>query len=203
MYRCIKRDSMSPVTGGNTMKKLTTFVLLAAIAALPATALARHRPGHRFGPPAGHKILVKQAMQKAGLSDGQIRSIETLRDEAQREVVDIRHEIEKARLDFEQLMKVDSPNEAAVMDQLEKIHALRLKLAKNRVKLLLDVRKEMTPAQWEKLQAIRAERRIKRRKRIIERRRSAGEGMQPRRGMGSGMDPGMGMGPGLGPDLGE
>ena len=135
------------------MKRLITVVILLAFCSVPLVASARH--GRGFGK-AG-KILIKKALKEAGLSDQQIRRIEVLKSEADRAKIDIRADLEKGRLDFEQLLNVDSPNEAAVFKQLEKVHAIKLLLKKNHVKLMLQVRKEITPEQWQKLQELKAE----------------------------------------------
>lgn len=139
------------------MKKLISLSVALAICAPPALALAG--PGMRgLGP-----VMVKKAMKDAGLSDQQVRRVELLRDESERQVLDIRHEMHKARIDLRQMMQVDSPDRAAIFGQLEKIAGIRLQLEKNRVELILDIRREVTPEQWEKLQLLRAEHRLKQR----------------------------------------
>jgi len=152
------------------MKRLITVVILFAFCSVPLVASARH--GHRAGK-AG-KILITKAMKEAGLSEQQIRRIEVLKAEADRARIDIRADLEKSRLDLEQLMKVDSPNESAVFKQLEKVHAITLQLKKNHINLMLQVRKEITPEQWEKLQILKAEFKMKHRQKMRKRLKGAG-----------------------------
>ena len=142
------------------MKRLITLAILVAFCSVPLAASAGRGHGRGFG--KGGKILIKKAMKEAGLNDQQIRRIETLKLEADRAKIDIRAELEKGRLDFEQLTNVDKPNEAAVIKQLEKVHAIKLQLKKNHIKLMLQVRKEITPEQWNKLQELKAQFKMKR-----------------------------------------
>jgi Spy/CpxP family protein refolding chaperone len=135
-------------------------MVIAILAALPFTAQARRGFG-KVSP-----ALIKQALRDAGLSDQQIRRIEQLKDEADRNMLDIRYQLQKARLDLKQLMKVDSPNEAAVYKQVEKISAIQLKQKKNRISMVLAIRKEVTPEQWEKLSYLFAKHKMKRRRQM-------------------------------------
>ncbi len=144
------------------MKKSIT--LLVALMLSLGTAVALAGPGH--APPA----LKRKFMKKLGLNAKQIKKIDDLTYRADREKLDIRHEIEKNRLDLEQLMSVDKPNQAAIFSKLEKLSALELRLKKNRIGLMLKVRALLTPEQWEKLEGFQAARQAKRRERRIRRR---------------------------------
>jgi Spy/CpxP family protein refolding chaperone len=144
------------------MKKAIT--LLVALMLSLGTAVALAGPGH--APPA----LKRKFMKKLGLDTKQIKKIEDLTYRADREKLDIRHEIQKNHLDLEQLMSAEKPNEAAIFSKLEKISALELKLKKNRIGLMLKVKAILTPQQWEKLQDFQAARQAKRRERRMRRR---------------------------------
>ena len=141
-----------------------TITLLVALMLSLGTAVALAGPGH--APPA----LKRKFMKKLGLDSKQIKKIDDLTYRADREKLDIRHEIEKNRLDLEQLMSADKPNEAAIFSKLEKISALELKLKKNRIGLMLKVKTILTPEQWEKLQEFQAVRQAKRREKRMHRR---------------------------------
>ena len=144
------------------MKKAIT--LLVALMLSLGTTVALAGPGH--APPA----LKRKFMKKLGLDTKQIKKIEDLTYRADREKLDIRHEIEKNRLDLEQLMSADKPNEAAIFSKLEKVSALELKLKKNRISLMLKVKAILTPTQWEQLQEFQAARQAKRREKRMRRR---------------------------------
>jgi Spy/CpxP family protein refolding chaperone len=144
------------------MKKAIT--LLVALMLSLGTAVALAGPGH--APPA----LKRKFMKKLGLDTKQIKKIEDLTYRADREKLDIRHEIQKNHLDLEQLMSAEKPNEAAIFSKLEKISALELKLKKNRIGLMLKVKAILTAEQWDKLQEFQAARQAKRREKRMRRR---------------------------------
>jgi Spy/CpxP family protein refolding chaperone len=118
---------------------------------LPALALAEPPP--LAGPPLAGKKL----MHEIGLSDQQIEKVQELSLKADREQIDIRADLDKAHLDMRQLLSADKPDQKAVFAQIEKIGALEIRMKKNRIGLMLEVRKLMTPAQWEKIEKIWAE----------------------------------------------
>jgi Spy/CpxP family protein refolding chaperone len=144
------------------MKKAITLMVALMLSLGAAVALAG--PGH--APPA----LKRKFMKKLGLDTKQIKKIEDLTYRADREKLDLRHEIQKNHLDLEQLMSAEKPNEAAIFTKLEKISALELKLKKNRIGLMLKVKAILTPQQWEKLQEFQATRQAKRREKRMRRR---------------------------------
>jgi Spy/CpxP family protein refolding chaperone len=144
------------------MKKAITLLVTLMLSLGAVAALAD--PGHP--PPA----LKRKFMKKLGLDSQQIKKIDDLTYRADREKLDIHHEIEKNRLDLEQLMSAEKPNEAAIFSTLEKISALELKMKKNRIGLMLKVRAILTPEQWEKLQEFQANRQAQRRDKRMRRR---------------------------------
>ncbi len=148
------------------MKRISVIMLTAIALCLgPGVANAGK------GPPA----LKKKVMREIGLTDAQIKKIDDLTYKADREKLDVKHDVQKARLDLRHLMDSDKPSKSAVFSQVEKISALELKLKKNRVGLMLDVRALLKPEQWEKLQMFQAQRRFKHRERSM-RQRKGGDG---------------------------
>jgi Spy/CpxP family protein refolding chaperone len=148
------------------MKRLIS-ILVAVLLAMPVIALAR--PGFKHGFKRLNPVMVKKVLKDAGASDQQVRRVQVLIDDTKSKTLDIKHELEKARLDVEQLMRADNPNRAAIFKQIDKIGALRLQMKKLWVGTILDVRKELTPEQWEKVQLFKAERRMKHRKKMRKR----------------------------------
>ena len=154
-------------------------ILVVALLALPTIALAG--PGfkrgfkHGFGPGGGHgfnrlnPVMVKKVLKDAGASDQQVRRVQVLIDDTKSKTLDVKHELEKAHLDMQQLMQAENPDRAAIFKQIDKIGALKLQMKKLWVGTILDVRKELTPEQWEKVQMFKAERRMKHRKQMRQR----------------------------------
>lgn len=134
------------------------------------------------GPPA----LKKKVLRKIGLNDAQIKQIDDLTYQADGKMIDIKHDVQKARLELRRLMDSDKPSKSAVFSQIEKISALQVKQKKNRIGLMLDIRALLKPEQWEKLQMFQAMRRHERRERRRHRRMGRGMGGGPGGGMGGG-----------------
>jgi len=149
------------------------FISLMVVALLAVPVIALAGPGFKHGHKRGFKglnpVIMKKVMKDAGCSQQQIRRIEVLKDEVDRKKLDIRHEVEKARLDMKQLMQADNPNRTTIFKQIDKIGALRLQLKKLWVGFVLDVRKELTPEQFEQVQLLKAEFKMKHRKQMRKR----------------------------------
>ena len=152
------------------MKRLIS-ILVVALLAVPTMAFAGRGFKHGFG--HGFKrlnpVMVKKVLKEAGASEQQIRRVQTLIDESKRKTLDLKHELEKGRMDIQQLMQADNPDRAAIFKQIDKVGALKLQMKKLWVGTILDVRKELTPEQWEKVQMFKAERKMKRRKHMRKR----------------------------------
>jgi Spy/CpxP family protein refolding chaperone len=137
--------------------------LVVALLALPTMALAG--PGFKRGFKRGfghgfnrlNPVMVKKVLKDAGASDQQVRRVQVIIDETKAKTLDVKHELEKARLDVEQLMRAENPDRAAIFKQIDKIGALN------------DVRKELTPEQWERVQMLKAEKMMKHRKKMRKR----------------------------------
>jgi Spy/CpxP family protein refolding chaperone len=152
------------------MKRLISLMVVALLA-MPVVALAGPGFGRGFGP--GFKqlnpVMVKKVLTDAGCSDQQVRRVQVLIDETKRKTLDIRHELEKARMDVVQMMQSENPDRAAIFKQIDRIGDMKLRLKKLWVGTILDVRKELTAEQWDKLQMLKADRMIKRRKQMRQR----------------------------------
>jgi Spy/CpxP family protein refolding chaperone len=136
--------------------------MVVALFTLPTIALAG--PGFKHGFKRMSPVIMKKVLKDAGCSDQQIRR-------AERKKVDLKHQMETLRLDIKQLMQADNPDRAAIFKKIDQIGAVKLKLKKLWVGTILDVRKELTPEQWEQVQLLKAERMMKHRKQMRKRMR--------------------------------
>ncbi len=126
------------------MKKWMTGCLIVALASVAGEGLGQ-RPGRG---PAGRGPDGTAILQEAGLSAEQIEQISQIRDEVRREVIGLRAEVQTARLDFRREMDAETPDEAAVMAALERIHAVQLQIRKAQVSGLLRARAIAGPEAW-------------------------------------------------------
>jgi Spy/CpxP family protein refolding chaperone len=127
------------------MKRVLSVLVLGSLLAAPALA--------------GDNLASKRKLLRdVGLGPDQIKKIEDIYYRTEQDAIDIRRDLQKARLELRRLLSVDQPDERAIYGQLEKISDIDLKLKKTRIGALLAVRKLMTRDQWDKLEAIQAER---------------------------------------------
>ena len=144
--------------------KRVSLIVVVVFSLVATTAFARGPRGKRgFGGPGPDPVLAHAALKDAGLSAKQLEQIDTLHDAAQRKTIDLRHDLDLARLEMRKLMSTYKVNKTAVMNQLDKIDGIKLRLKKIHVGLRLDIRKIMTEQQWEKVRLMRAKMRHGRR----------------------------------------
>ena len=168
----------------NGMKTLV-FLTLAAMMVLSAgTALAQGKgagQGHggrggfgdgAFGP--GHRM--EFLAERLELTDEQVTAIEGIHDEGQAKNMELRKEMMRLRNELEGEMLKDDPSEKAALDLTGKIGALRTEIQANRMTSRLEVRKQLTPEQRDKMLMMRE-------------RHQGREGREGRRGGSRGMGP--------------
>lgn len=118
----------------------TAMLWLAVFGAAPVLA----------GPPPE---VMKQALRQAGLSNEQMKKIDELIFAAEKEKLDLRHQLRKARLELGRLLGEEKPDRGAVLELADRMGKLETELRRNHLKLLLDVRSLMTPEQWTQIEA--------------------------------------------------
>lgn len=70
-------------------------------------------------------------------------------------LVDLEASLKKAELEMEPLMKADTPDQAAILAQIDKVAQARAELEKANARFLLALRGKLTPDQWKQLQTMR------------------------------------------------
>jgi protein CpxP len=92
------------------------------------------------------------------LTDDQRKAMDEILLNHREKLVDMRAAVEKAELEMEPLMQDDQPNEARVLQQIDKVAQARAELEKANARFLLAIRAKLAPEQWKALKAARAER---------------------------------------------
>ncbi len=179
-----------------------TALLITAMAATPA--LARHgrgggqgQGGNRMGGAGMHGTaqgmgpmmraeLVDVVAKELGLSKAKADKIKNKIYDANKKSIQLRAALEAENLELRRMLEADKVSESKVMSQIDKVVTAEGKLRKNRIGLLLAVKKELTPAQQEQMQQM-----------IMNRRQGRGG---PGMGQGAG---GPGVGPAVGPVQGQ
>jgi periplasmic protein CpxP/Spy len=118
-------------------------------------------PGGPGGPRGDHGRWwnSQQAIDKFKLTDTQRKSMDDIYQQHKVTLVDLHASLEKAELAMEPLMKDDQPDEGKILAQIDRVAQARAELEKANARMLLGLRKELTPEQWKEIQADRAARR--------------------------------------------
>ena len=149
-------------------------------------------PMHRaFGPASVQKGWWNnpRTVERLKLTDEQRKAMDGIMLEHRAKLIDLRANLEKAELAMQPLMGADSPNDAAITAQIDKVVQARGDLERANARFLLAIRDKLTPDQWKQLQAFRSEGGMGGEQRRDWRPDGRGSGMQGPGGQGAG--PGM------------
>ena len=116
------------------------------------------------GPRAGR--FIEKHAEQLGIDETTRSAIHHIVEDARIRGREIRASLDQARAEMRSLLSQDSPDDAAVMRQTEKIGALRLEGRKNRLRAMLQIRALLSPEQRQALTALRAQERPHRRGRF-------------------------------------
>jgi len=97
-------------------------------------------------------------VQQVGLSDAQVKQIESTFLEHKLRLIDANAEVQKAETRFQEVMDSDNPADPQLNPLLDKLITARGNLEREYTGMLLSVRRVLTPDQWKKLRTLQAER---------------------------------------------
>jgi protein CpxP len=121
-----------------------------------------HRPPmeREMGPRGEHARWWNDphAVEKFKLTDSQRKSMDDIYQQHRITLVDLHATLEKAELAMEPMMQEDQPDEGKILAQIDRVAQARAELEKANARMLLDLRKQLTPEQWKELRADRAAR---------------------------------------------
>ena len=110
------------------------------------------RPG-----PEGRWWGNPELAQKLGISADQVKKMDDILQQHRLTLVDLRATLEKRELSLEPLVSADQPDEPKILAQIDQVAQARAELEKANARMLLDIRRVLTPEQWQKLKAERPE----------------------------------------------
>jgi Spy/CpxP family protein refolding chaperone len=140
-----------------------TFLLAVSLFAFPA--LAQHPPLPPPPPEApmppeppmpffhGPPGIPPQVAQKLGIPTETVKKVQQISFDAQDQLINLEADLKRAQLDLERTLAGNSPDESQVMLKLVQVSKAELAVKKNRVGLMLKIRKQLGPELWEKVQA--------------------------------------------------
>lgn len=96
------------------------------------------------------------------LSDAQLKRLEQIGYDAEKRMIDLRGDLQRAQLDMKQAMQSDTFDATAVRALAEKWSALHAKVLLARFESLIEIRKVLTTDQWRTLRTLGRERNLER-----------------------------------------
>jgi Spy/CpxP family protein refolding chaperone len=154
-----------------------TRSLVVASLLLAAMAFAQPRPpmppgppgppgggpgGPMMGPPGGGAMggmgmhapgIPPQLAQKLGIPAETVTKVRDMALDANEQVIGLEADLKRAQLGLERAMLETTPDEAKVFGKLEGVTRAELAVRRNRVGLMLKIRKLLGPDLWSKLEA--------------------------------------------------
>jgi len=164
-----------------TMKMMWTLGLTVVLFALPAMAQERDvvfewtaEPGSAAIPPVppvppippmppGGPMMMAlpppaygippHVVEKLGLSKDLVQRVQELTFEANDQLITLEADLKRAQLALDKLLRAPNPSDSAVMQQLEVVGRAEMAMRKNRVGLMLQIKKLLGPDTWQKVEA--------------------------------------------------
>lgn len=106
--------------------------------------------GGFMGAPAG---IPPAIAQKAGINSDTQKRVRDASFEANEQLISLESELKRAQLELEKTLAATTVDESTVMNKLEVVSRAELAVRKNRMGLLVRIRKLVGNEAWEKLQA--------------------------------------------------
>ena len=128
---------------------------------------AARRDGRRDGPPPMRGGAPMAALrgpqgrwwgnpelaQKLGITADQQKKMDDILQQHRLRLVDLHATLDKQELMLEPLVSADQPDETKILAQIDKVAQARADLEKANARMLLEIRRVLTPEQWQKLKA--------------------------------------------------
>ena len=123
------------------------------------SGLADHRPPMErafwFAGTHGRWWNNPRIVQRLKLTDEQRKAMDQILFQHREKLIDLQANLEKANLALKPLMDADTPNEAAINAQIDKVVQARANLERANARFLLGIRMRLTPEQWKQVQNFR------------------------------------------------
>ena len=157
---------------GKTPRLLTILLVLAlgsGAAFCQETAPPPNGPADGMGPPMeGRRPPMERAfhmgphgrwwnnpdfVKKLSLTPDQQKKMEAVFEQSRPSLMDLSATVRKEEMAMEPLLSVDQPDESKILAQIDRVAQARAELEKSYARMLLGLRRVLTPDQWKTLQA--------------------------------------------------
>jgi Spy/CpxP family protein refolding chaperone len=98
--------------------------------------------------------------QQIGLTADQQKKMDDIFQQNRLKLVDLSAALQKQELIMQPLMESEQPDEGKILAQIDAVAQARAELEKNNARMLLGIRKVLTPDQWKKVKDLPGERRV-------------------------------------------
>ncbi len=97
-------------------------------------------------------------IERLKLTDDQRKAMDAILLEHREKLIDLRANLEKAELAMQPMMSADTPNDAAITAQIDKVVQARAELERANARFLLAIRDKLTADQWKQIQTAQQDR---------------------------------------------
>jgi Spy/CpxP family protein refolding chaperone len=94
-----------------------------------------------------------ELVQKLGLTADQQKKMEAIFQQNRPSLMDLSSSLHKEETSMEPLLAADQPDEGKILAQIDRVAQARAELEKANARMLLGLRRVLTPDQWKTLQA--------------------------------------------------
>jgi protein CpxP len=94
-----------------------------------------------------------ELVQKLGLTADQQKKMEAIFQQNRPSLMDLSSSLHKEETSMEPLLAADQPDEGKILAQIDRVAQARAELEKANARMLLGLRRVLTPEQWKTLQA--------------------------------------------------
>jgi periplasmic protein CpxP/Spy len=94
-----------------------------------------------------------ELVQKLGLTSDQQKKMEAVVQQNRPSLMDLSAAVRKEETAMEPLLAADQPDEGKILAQIDRVAQARAELEKANARMLLGLRRVLTPEQWKTLQA--------------------------------------------------
>lgn len=106
------------------------------------------------GGPHGRWWNDPKMVAELGLSQDQQTKLDNIMQQTRLKLIDLNASLQKEEATLEPLVSADAPDETKITGQIDRVAQARAELEKSHARMLLEMRRVLTPDQWGKLKAM-------------------------------------------------
>ena len=123
------------------------------ISAAPSNQPAKPPLEHALGVPGGRWWTRPEMAQKLSLTVDQTKKMDDIFQQFRLKLIDLNASLQKEEAIMEPMLGAEQPDEVKIVGQIDKVALARAELEKANARMLLGIRRLLTPEQWSKLKS--------------------------------------------------